>query len=318
MKKTCFKRSVPVGAAVFVLMIAVLFVTGCGTDVESPEPSTCHQFRYDNEQRSIFEGTCTECGEDLYVMHDGKTGVQFSCPTKTRVDKCTAQAINGDGFIYNYTLYKQKAEYDNYTNYLNLHGCSTCAMTSILNALVPELSEYTPDQVISEIEPEVIGRDKFNDNYDRSNGSGRSPISLYAISKIFDKYGVEYRLPNEDASRRISEITEHLKNGDPVIMTLGGAKEGGLSRSVHTVLLLGIDSEGHVIIGDSVFKSRKIWGDMSLVKFGRNTVEDMYSYLRGDGPWSVTDGNYGYDAHDFYKSKADRGYLLVKGSEKKE
>ena len=283
----------------------------CGYEYEFDLARKSHSVG-DNTERDglIHDGKCINCGEDVQFMIDAEKGVEFSAPLKTRKKRISARVKNSRGYEYNYVMYLQGAEYDSYTRYMNLHGCSTCALTSLLNAIVPELKDYTPDRVVDEIEPIVFGEEAFKKNYkdDRENGS--MPITLYGMTKIFDKYNVRYDLPTDNHEE---EITNHLKNGDPVIVTFAKGGTGGLSNSIHTIILIGIDKDGYVIIGDSLHKKSKVWGGHGLIKPGKITVADMVSYIMTYDNWSVAADRYDSGGHPFYKNKSDRGYLLVYG-----
>ena len=240
--------------------------------------------------------------------------VRIYYPEYSRGDYADVTAATGSGSKYNYRIFNQKAGYDSYSGYLSAHGCSTCALTSILRN-VEGLEELTPDRCISEIQRETAGDAIFDKNFSKA-ARRQMPVTLYGAKKVFDKYGVEYQLPSSDPDDHESEITEWLKGGDPVLFTFGNGGSVGLSKHTHTVLLLGIDEDGHVIIGDSLHKSASHWGSQGLVKTDRLTVADMLSFIKMDGGWSVSDPDTS-DSHFFYKNSSDRGYLLVRISKDK-
>ena len=288
--------------------------TECGYEYKEELPLTGHTITDDGDgDGKIHTGTCQECGEEVLIMYNKDTGVRFSAPFNTRGKTATAIVTNSRGHTYKYVMYLQGGGYDCYSRYMKHHGCSTCAMTSLLNAMVPGLENYTPDRVVDEIEPAVFGERTFNRNYKSDRENGSMPVTLYGMTKIFDKYGVRYELPTADTSGYEDEITKHLENGDPVIITFARGGAGGLSNSIHTILLLGIDSDGYVIIGDSLHKKSKNWGKSGLVKTGKITVSDMVSYITTYGNWSVSSDVFDSGGNIFYRTKADRGYLLVYG-----
>lgn len=284
----------------------------CGNRYTAPIPARGHRLTdvYDTSGKMV-QGECVTCGKKINFLRYGDTGVSFTAPVRTRGDRAAVTVVNSQGVTYEYVIYNQKAEYDSYSRYINLHGCSTCALTTLLRATVLELEDYTPDQVISEIEPEVMGSRAFNANYSSDGNNGKMPLTLYGMTKIFDKYGVGYKLADADPANYVKEITEHLKNGDPVVITLGSGKSIGVSRSIHTILLLGLDSDGNVIVGDSVKKSAKKFGDDGLIKQGKFTVSQVVDCILDFGNWAVSEGSYGNTGNWFYHKKADRGYLLV-------
>ena len=234
--------------------------------------------------------------------------VRIDYPESSRTDYADVTVVNGKGRQYNYRIFKQTAGYDSYSDYLSAHGCSTCALTTILRN-VEGLEDLTPDRCISEIQQEIAG-EAFDRNFSKSKRK-QMPVTLYGAKRIFDEYGVPYRLPSEDPQEREKEITDWLLKGDPVLFTFGNGSAFSLSKVTHTVLLLGIDDEGYVIMGDSLHKSRSYWGNQGLVKTGKMTVADMLSIVKNEGPWSVCDESTD-DSHFFYRNPSDRGYLLVR------
>lgn len=293
---------------------AEYYCLGCGRTYEEAIPRTGHTIAEDEPGDGlIHEGTCTSCGTDVKIMYDEKTGVRFSGPVKSRGKTAAATVVNSKGFTYNYTMYLQGAGYNSWSHYMKHHGCSNCAMTSLLNAVCPELKDFTPDRMVEEVQYDVFGEKAFWKNYDKDMNKGSMPVTLYGMTKIFDKYGVKYKLPTSDQSQYENEITGHLRGGDPVIITFAKGGEKGLSNSIHTILLIGIDEDGYVIIGDSLHKKSKHWGKSGLIKTGKITVHDMVSYITTYGDWAVAEDNYDNGGDLFYHGKSGKGYLLVYG-----
>lgn len=238
-----------------------------------------------------------------------KQEVAFELPDESRGDTADARITNVEGFTYNYRIFRQDAEFDNYSKYLSAHGCSTCALTTILRATVEEFAELTPDQTITDVIYPVVGDKVFNKNFDKSM-KRQMPITLAGMTLIFDKYGVEYKKPSEDPDKRVKQVTKWLKKGNPVLLTFGNASDGHLSRFTHTVILLGIDDDGKVIIGDSLLKSAAYWGTDGLIKSGKLTVSEMLSFIKKEGNWTVNKETVD-NGRIFYKNSSDRGYLLI-------
>lgn len=240
--------------------------------------------------------------------------VSIDFPDESRGAYADATVVNSRGSEYTYRIFNQTAGYNNYSAYLSAHGCSTCALTSILRN-VDGLGDLTPDGCI-DIQRKVAGEAVFDRNFSKT-ARKQMPITQYGARKVFDAYGVKYQLPSDDSQQREAEITEWLQAGDPVYFTFGNGKEGHLSGGTHTVLLIGIDEDGYVIIGDSLHKSATYWGSQGLFKSGKLTVADMLSYIKNDGPWSVCEDNTD-ESHFFYRGPSDRGYLLVRIDDKTE
>lgn len=285
---------------------------GCNDTYTAVIPARGHKLSGDGSG-ALVTGTCANCGKKLNGLRYKETEVSFTAPSKTRGNRTAATAVNSRGFTYEYVIYNQKADYSSYSRYINLHGCSTCAFTTVLSAVVPEFEGFTPDKIITDVEPAVLGRSAMRANYDSDGSNGKSPLTLYGMTKIFDEYRVRYKLASSDPDRQEKEITEHLKNGDPVIVTLSSGKSIKVSRSIHTILLLGIDADGKVIIGDSVKKSRKVWGDDGLIKPGRVTVRQILDCFKTRKSWSVSEGSYGKTGNVFFHGGGDIGYILVYG-----
>ena len=84
---------------------------------------------------------------------------------------------------------------------------------------------------------------------------------------------------------------------------------------MHTILLLGIDSDGYVIIGDSVKRSKSEWGSDGLVKTGKITVRELLDCMKTEKGWAISEGSYKNTDNYFYQGKVDTGYLMVCGGE---
>lgn len=225
-------------------------------------------------------------------------GLVFCLPANSRTATATATVTNAAGNTLSYTMFNQTSGFPEYSNYLDEHGCSTCALTTILNTMND--LQLTPDQtmnILMETNPQ-----EFAVNM----ASKQMPVALSGICKVLDAYDVQYRYGSNNAPEetKVAEVTEWLNTGNPVIMTIGNGSAGGLSSVPHTLLLLGIDSNGYVVIGDSVLKSASTWGTQGLVKSSRLTVPDMLSYIKTDS-WNVASGSF------YYSSANSRGYVLV-------
>ena len=268
---------------------------------------------------------CSECGLTLNnITHDMQdiTGAEyttdFTAPKKTRgKETFTASMTNTQGYTYNYKLYYQKSDglaykYTKYHDYLDMHGCSTCALTTILNATVPSLADMLPDEIIEKVIKNVAGSTVFDANFSKSLSS-QMPIGLKGMSAVLDAYGVENKyVYTYDTASAAAEIRKHLANGDPVIFTIPKSTYAG---GVHTMLMLGLDDNGRVIVGDSLYQASSKWGSNNgLIKFNTTSsstsskVEKICKYF--DASTTKID-NVGF----FYNGrKGNIGYILVYGS----
>ena len=297
--------------------LAEYYCPGCQDKYQEAIPRTGHKIsETENGDGRIHTGKCRSCGEEVQVMYNSKTGVRFSAPVKTRGKTAAAEVTNSEGYTYNYTFYRQAGGFNSYSEYMHHHGCSNCAMTSLLNAVSPDLKDYTPDRMVEEVQHEVLGSKAFWKNYKHDRKHGKMPITLYGITKIFDTYGVKYKLPTSDEDKYEKEITEHLESGNPVIVTYARSGDSGIANSIHTIDLIAIDADGYVIIGDSLHNKSKKWGKNGLVKPGYVrgiTVHDMVKFIKTYGDWTVAEDNIEKGGPVYYHDRKDRGYLLVYG-----
>jgi len=235
--------------------------------------------------------TCKNCGTTLNYIERSLSGskVIFAAPKNTNKETTTVSVTNKDGFTYNYNLYRQNSmtlhyKYPKYRSYLCAHGCSTCALTSVLNATVPSLKDYTPDMVIEKVEKKVFGTSAVNKNMSKSLAK-QMPVGLKGMSRILTYYGVDNTYVYDCSAHDMTkEIRTHLQAGNPVIFTM--PRTNNYSGGIHTMLMLGLDKKGRVIAGDSLKQNASKWGSQNrLVKFdttdnsGVNTVENITSFF---------------------------------------
>jgi len=124
-------------------------------------------------------------------------------PASSRGKTAEATVTNNNGKTYNYKIYNQTSGYPSYSKYIDKHGCSTCALTTILRATKGEFSDLTPNETITQVIKETVSAGEFNNNFKKRN----RPVTLWGMMKIFDKYGVSYQLPTTNAADRNAEIT---------------------------------------------------------------------------------------------------------------
>ena len=269
------------------------------------------------------ETMCKRCGQLLnYVEHkvkNKKTGktkkVKFIAPKNTFVtSSLTLSVKNTSGAIYNYKLYHQKSstlyyKYPKWKKYIQIHGCSTCALTGVLNATVPKYKNYTPDMVLEEVIRPVVGKASFNYNFSKPLMK-QMPISLKGISKVLTANGVRnkyvYKYTQKSARKMIKK---HLKNGNPVIFYMS---KSTLTPNTHAMVMLGLDKNGRVITGDSVHRSAGMWGaNNRLVKF--NTTKDPKSTTVANLVKYFTSSTNSISlVKDFYNGRAgNNAFILV-------
>lgn len=165
--------------------------------------------------------------------------------------------------------------YPKLRRYLCSHGCSVCALTTLLTSRVTELKNFTPVQVITEIQASLFGN-AYKRNFRRPLRF-QMPVSMFGMTKIFEKYNLPYKYVYQyKDTDAITEITEHLQKGKPVMITLKRRhNDRKWAGSVHTMLLIGLDSKGRAVIADSA--TRNWSGNHQRIKYG--DVSELVSYM---------------------------------------
>ena len=273
---------------------------------------TGYTMESDEEQAADgSEGTASEEPQTETVMQN----VTFAAPRNTNSNSTVAASVqNIDGETLNYKIYWQKSsalvyKYEKYRSYFKMHGCSTCALTTVLNAVVPKYENYTPDMVLEEVIRPVVGESTFKKNFSKSLRK-QMPIGLRGISKVLKANGVKhkyvYKYTKKSAAK---EIKEHLKSGNPVIFMI---RRSTYAHNPHAMVMLGLDNKGQVIVGDSSLCSASKWGTNNrLIKYNTksnkksNTVTNISKFFK----YSTKSVK---GVTDFYNGKKGNiGYILV-------
>ena len=269
------------------------------------------------------KNVCSRCGMRLnyidteYVDEENgtTTNTVFTAPRDTNQSASMALSVkNQAGETLKYKLYYQKSSslyltYPKYKSYIASHGCSTCALTTVLNATVPKYKNYTPDMVIEKVIRPVVGEKAFKKNFSKSP-SRQMPIGLKGITKVLKANGVRCKYVHEYTKKSAQkEIKEHLKSGNPVIFTLSYSF---YCSNNHTMCMLGLDDRGQIIVGDSIRSTAGKWGKYNrLVKFNTkkdpdsSKIKNVCKYFK----YSLKDASkvgYYYDG-----KKGNIGYVLV-------
>ncbi|MDO4746518.1 MAG: hypothetical protein Q4B18_08175, partial [Bacillota bacterium] len=153
-------------------------------------------------------------------------------------------------------------------------------LTSVLRAYVPECSEWTPYETITIAEKALAGEEKFDKNYSK-RPEKQMPFTFLATTQILDKYGIsnEYE-PYFSSDDEVKEdILEHLYKGKQIIFVISqlnretGEKTNKWTLSYHTMLMIGADENGNVLIGNPAGSQR----------FELVSLDEMIDYM-----WSCT------------------------------
>ena len=282
---------------------------------------TAHQHKYilkkGTKKKRVFRCDCGKKYTEKLRSVYRKAKIRRIKPTFTPTSNTfgespvVAKGVNSRQKEYNYVLYCQTSGALNRENeYMKQHGCSTCALTTILRATVEDFPDYDPNQVLHNVIRKVAGSEVYNSNFSKPM-EAQMPISLKGIDQVLTEYGVKhkyvYSYTPESATK---EITAHLKEGDPIIFMIS---PGLYASNPHTMLMLGLDKEGKVIVGDSMMQ-RKRWGSSAygLVKYSQegnpdsNTVANIVSYMDGS-TGSVANKGFFYSGGKV----GNRGYILI-------
>lgn len=200
--------------------------------------------------------TCTlgnvSCHTYVNVITDSYTGkaTDFSMLTAT-------------GKQRTYRLFKQNAHnYPRYDSYLAWHGCATCSLATVLGAYNDNYSGILPSSVIDGVEKQFTSNKDWTREHVNRSLRGQMPLSLYGISSILKSSGVDnnYVRTYTDSEAK-HDIISHLKTGNSIIFEVRqknsrtGKRTKRWTNSYHTMVLLGVLTNGKVLLCDSVDRS---------------------------------------------------------------
>lgn len=241
-------------------------------------------------------------------------GRKFLSPTlpEDGLNEKVLHVTVSDGNLHRtYPVFQQKANiYGNYSEYMTRHGCACCSLTTILAAFVEKYKGLTPDKTICEVERSHFPPAIYQKNYNKIMAR-QMPVSLYGISVILKQEGIrcDYIGHFEDTSAQL-QIMKHLQAGNPVIIETSRMRRKGkrivrfsdkkYAGSYHTMILLGVDTEGQVIFTDSA--TRNWAGEVQRLK--QAELSELISYM-------FPQKNTG-DTHVYFSKKRNTGgYILV-------
>lgn len=171
--------------------------------------------------------------------------------------------LTANGTQRTYRLFKQNAHnYPRYDSYLAWHGCATCSLATVLGAYNDNYTGVLPSSVIDGVEKQYTSSKDWTREHVKRSLRGQMPLSLYGISSILKSSGVEntyVRTYTETEARR--DILSHLKTGNSVIFEVRqknnrtGKRTKRWTNSYHTMVLLGVLTNGKVLLCDSVDRS---------------------------------------------------------------
>lgn len=263
----------------------------------------------------------------LILQYNVEMELRISELLKEPVLKVALQYPDGHRFIY--PVFQQNAGiFEEYSDYMNHHGCACCSLTTMLNARLEKkeetLSEETkveketkvqeeliyPQHTIEKYERACFGDSSFAENYQKSLPK-QMPVSLYGISQILQENGIENRYVGAYKEKEaMREILAHLYSGRPVIFEASRLRHRGpivlsindkkYSGSYHTMIMLGIDQEGLVVFTDSA--TREWAGDIQRLKRARLSELMMYMFSQKNKK----------DTHVYFHGRRNTGgYILL-------
>lgn len=210
-----------------------------------------------------------------------------------------------------YPVFQQNAmKYGDYSDYLNHHGCACCSLTTLLAAWSPDCAGLTPDQTIRKVEKKYFPKNVWNLNY-RHILKKQMPVSLYGISTILTAKDIPNQYIGSFKRREGAEqIRDHLYSGRPVVIETSRVRyEKGrpvdfhdrkFAGSYHTMILLGIDAAGLLVMTDSA--TREWAGKVQRLKWVELTEIMNYMF-----PQMIK-----WDKHlYFHRRWTSGGYILV-------
>lgn len=184
-----------------------------------------------------------------------------------------------------FPVFQQKAHnYQEYSEYMEHHGCACCSLTTILAAFGDNMDKLRPEETIRSIERSCFTDQIWENNYGKRMAK-QMPVSLYGISQILRHYRIAHRYVRR--LEGVDAIRTHLYRGQPIIVeTSRVRKKNGMIVSIndkkyagsyHTMILLGIGKDGEVYFTDSATRQ---WAD-SWQRLKKAPLEDMMGYMFG-------------------------------------
>ena len=223
---------------------------------------------------------------------------------------------NPEGNTRVYPVFQQNAMiYGEYSEYMKMHGCACCSLTSVLAAMRRSMAGYMPQDTIRTVEKKYLPRWDYEKNYSR-HVSKQMPVTLYGISQILKKESIQCNyVMHFERKTAMDVIDRHLCSGNPVIFETSRIRykknlpvsfnDKKYAGSYHTMIMLGYDRQGKVIFTDSATRS---WaGDRQRLKWA--DLSELMNYMF---PQKNTESNPVY----FQKRKNTGGFILVYAWEK--
>ena len=216
-----------------------------------------------------------------------------------------------DGSSRVYPVFQQNAGiYGEYSQYMKMHGCACCSLTSVLAAMRRDMAGFMPQDTITRVEKTTLPRWDYEKNYGKSVRR-QMPVSLYGISQILKKESIRNNyVMHFERKTALEVIDRHLRSGNPVIFETSRIRYKGnhivslsdkkYAGSYHTMIMLGYDRDGRVIFTDSA--TRPWAGEGQRLKWA--DLKELMNYMF---PQKNTENNPVY----FHRRRDTGGFILV-------
>lgn len=198
--------------------------------------------------------------------------------------RCEFSILTANGKTRTYQLYKQNSyNYPKYNHYIGWHGCATCSLATVLGAYSSSYANILPSEVIDGPEKATVSSNAWDREHVERTLPKQMPLSLYGISSILEHCNVanDYvRTYEEDTAKE--DITQHLKTGNPIIFEVRqksnktGKKNDRWTNSYHTMVLLGILTNGNVLVCDSIDRNWENNGNRIIITSLDDVMEFMF------------------------------------------
>lgn len=289
-------------------------------DVVTEPSSASGDLLWESEDENIASvsstGTITAKKDGITVIHC--SGGELTENLYINVVTSTPGGSTGSLTLYNdsgkkitYHLYHQSAHtYGAHSAYLAWHGCAHCSLATVLGAYSKAYPNVTPDQIIDGVEKKVAGNEAWTRHHVTKSAGSAMPLSLSGISDILDYGGVPHKYIRTFKKESAKEdILSHLKTGNPVLFevrkrsNITGKKDSKWTSSVHTMVFLGVYTNGKILVSDSVNHNWYSGGQRAKIA----EIDDLMEYM-----YPCTS----FDTKTYFKAiSSDGGYMKINEKE---
>ncbi|MDO5145742.1 MAG: C39 family peptidase [Eubacteriales bacterium] len=263
---------------------------------------------------SLGEITARKRGSAVVTCRIGASckSVYVNVITRDYVGKaCDFTMLTADGTPRTYRMFKQNAHnYPKYDSYLAWHGCATCSLATVLGAYHPAYHGILPSAIIDGVEKGNVPPSAWRREHVERSLPKQMPLSLYGISTILNNCGISADYVRTYQEQEGAEdIINHLKTGNPIIFevrqksNITGKKSHRWTNSYHTMVFLGVLTNGKVMVCDSIDRG---W-DNNGERIKLVDLSDVMEYMF---PCTTFSKSMYYDG-----ASSDGGYIKISAAE---